>query len=87
MPGWNFGRSVRSGNGNADAERYEHSKQSHRRLTVDDIAHGPGALAALLDKALAPYHYGEGVAFINSVYTHQPWEGRRLVKNRIASFE
>jgi hypothetical protein len=36
----------------ADAERYEHLKQNHRRLSADGIARGLDALAGLLDKAL-----------------------------------
>jgi hypothetical protein len=36
----------------ADAERYEHLKQNHRRLSADGIARGLDALAGLLDNAL-----------------------------------
>lgn len=38
----------------ADAERYEKLKQNHRRLAAGGIERGLDALAALLDKALAP---------------------------------
>lgn len=38
--------------GSADAERYEHFKQNHRRLSADGVARGLDVLTALLNKAL-----------------------------------